>query len=153
MPLAMATFLRGISHLGLGIGDYEWVDMNSEPDADGTIRIFVMPPDDTPFAGGLFSINLKVPDIYPQKPPEVSFNTRIWHPLVDWDSGRICQDFFREGWEVREGPTGLLARIRSFFYVGKVHSAVNFEAAEQLSRGDGSYEEQVRAETVRYAGN
>lgn len=150
---AMNNFLRGLSRLGLSIGQYDWVDMNGEPDNDGIVRIYVMPPDDTPFAGGLFSISLKVTDLYPQKPPEVSFNTHIWHPLVDWQTGRICQDFFREGWHPSDGPAGLLARIRSFFYVGKVYSSVNFEAAEQLARGDESYEEKVREETLRYAGN
>ena len=153
MSSALNTFLRSLCRLQLGMGAYDWADLNGEPDLDGTIRLLIIAPDDTPFAGGMFSVNLKVPDIYPQKPPEVSFNTRIWHPLVDWTSGRICQDYFREGWQASDGPVGLLSRIRSFFYVNKVYSSVNFEAAEQLVRGDGSYAEKAMIETQRYASN
>ena len=153
MVSGMNQFLRGLSHIHLSEGAYDWVDLNGEPENDGTVRVLVVAPDDTPYAGGLFSVNLKVTEFYPQKPPEVSFNTRIWHPLVDWDTGRICQDFFREDWHSTDGPAGVFARLRSFFYVGKVFSAINFEAAEQLSRNDGSFAEQARNETERYASN
>ncbi|XP_070695496.1 ubiquitin-conjugating enzyme E2 T [Pempheris klunzingeri] len=46
---------------------------------------------DTPYEGGLFSLEIKVPERYPFEPPKIRFLTPIYHPNID-NSGRICHD-------------------------------------------------------------
>ncbi|KAM3618533.1 uncharacterized protein V6R79_021413 [Siganus canaliculatus] len=46
---------------------------------------------DTPYEGGIFSLEIKVPERYPFEPPKIRFLTPIYHPNVD-SSGRICHD-------------------------------------------------------------
>jgi hypothetical protein len=37
-------------------------------------------PEGTPFEGGVFEAELKFPEDYPLKPPEMRFLDRMWHP-------------------------------------------------------------------------
>ncbi|XP_042348354.1 ubiquitin-conjugating enzyme E2 T [Plectropomus leopardus] len=45
----------------------------------------------TPYEGGLFSLEIKIPERYPFEPPKMRFLTPIYHPNID-NSGRICHD-------------------------------------------------------------
>ena len=44
-------------------------------------------PEDTPYENGVFTLNICIPDRYPFEPPNVTFQTKIYHPNID--SGRF----------------------------------------------------------------
>ena len=39
-------------------------------------------PPDTPYEGGIFLIDIKIPETYPFNPPKMRFITKIWHPNI-----------------------------------------------------------------------
>ena len=39
-------------------------------------------PPDTPYADGMYEIDIKIPNDYPFKPPVMKFITKIWHPNI-----------------------------------------------------------------------
>jgi ubiquitin-conjugating enzyme (huntingtin interacting protein 2) len=39
-------------------------------------------PPDTPYEGGTFAVDIKIPSEYPFRPPVMRFETKIWHPNV-----------------------------------------------------------------------
>lgn len=39
-------------------------------------------PIGTPFEGGVYDINIQIPNEYPFKPPVMKFATKIWHPNI-----------------------------------------------------------------------
>lgn len=39
-------------------------------------------PPDTPYAGGKYVVDIKIPVEYPFRPPVMKFDTRLWHPNV-----------------------------------------------------------------------
>lgn len=60
-------------------------------------KAIIIGPDDSPYAGGLFSLNIHFPAEYPFKPPKVSFTTQIYHPNIN-ASGAICLDILKDQW-------------------------------------------------------
>ncbi|KAG5190124.1 ubiquitin-conjugating enzyme/RWD-like protein [Tribonema minus] len=61
---------------------------------EGTIK----GPDGTPFAGGVFKIDITIPGGYPFEPPKMKFTTRIWHPNISSQTGAICLDILKDQW-------------------------------------------------------
>ena len=46
----------------------------------------------TPYDGGTFVLNVRLPKEYPFSAPIVRFETKVWHPNVCPNTGTICQD-------------------------------------------------------------
>ena len=56
--------------------------------------ILVEGPEDTPYHGGVFTIEADFSDNYPFKPPVCKFITKIYNPNVKRDTGEICKDLY-----------------------------------------------------------
>jgi hypothetical protein len=39
-------------------------------------------PPDTPYEGGTYNVDIRIPPEYPFRPPVMKFETKIWHPNV-----------------------------------------------------------------------
>ena len=46
-------------------------------------------PEETPYEGGFYLAKLKFPNDYPNSPPEMVFETEMWHPNI-FSDGRVC---------------------------------------------------------------
>ncbi|KAG6470090.1 hypothetical protein ZIOFF_071144 [Zingiber officinale] len=57
----------------------------------------IMGPADSPFAGGVFLVNIHFPPDYPFRPPKMSFLTKVYHPNIN-SNGSICLDILKEQW-------------------------------------------------------
>ena len=58
-------------------------------------RATIIGPEDSPYKGGLFFLNITFPTDYPFKPPKVSFVTKIYHPNINANGG-ICLDILKD---------------------------------------------------------
>ena len=73
----------------------------------------LMGPQDSPYEGGIFVMNIKFPGDYPFKPPKVTFETKIFHPNIN-SSGGICLDILKEAWSPALTISKVLLSICSF---------------------------------------
>ncbi|KAL1867527.1 Ubiquitin-conjugating enzyme E2 1 [Diaporthe australafricana] len=55
-------------------------------------------PPDTPYAGGTYTVDIQIPDMYPFKSPIMKFDTKMWHPNISSQTGAICLDILGSGW-------------------------------------------------------
>lgn len=69
----------------------------------------IMGPDDSPYAGGVYFLDIHFPADYPFKPPKVAFTTRIYHCNIN-SNGGICLDILKEQWS----PALTISKVRHF---------------------------------------
>jgi ubiquitin-conjugating enzyme (huntingtin interacting protein 2) len=62
------------------------------------LRGTIAGPPDTPYEGGTYVLEIKIPDTYPFNPPKVRFVTKIWHPNISSVTGAICLDILKDQW-------------------------------------------------------
>jgi len=73
------------------------VEIASGEDLTHLLASFPGPPD-TPYEGGTYVIDIKIPHEYPFRPPVMFFKTKIWHPNVSSQTGAICLDTLGTAW-------------------------------------------------------
>lgn len=110
----------------------------------------ILGPDESPFAGGVFFLNISFPQDYPFKPPKVSFSTRIYHPNVN-SNGSICLDILKDQWSPALTVSKVLLSICSLLTDPNPDDPLVPEIGRQCKENKAAYEETARDWTVRYA--
>ena len=83
----------------------EWEDFRSNPLIRCTAgpkhdnllkwKATIVGPSDTPYEGGLFLLSITFPSEYPYIPPKLVFDTKIYHPNIDYKTGYICLNILK----------------------------------------------------------
>ncbi|XP_012441222.1 ubiquitin-conjugating enzyme E2 36 isoform X1 [Gossypium raimondii] len=60
-------------------------------------NVMILGPTQSPYEGGVFKLELFLPEEYPMTAPKVRFLTKIYHPNID-KLGRICLDILKDKW-------------------------------------------------------
>ncbi|CAK5089565.1 unnamed protein product [Meloidogyne enterolobii] len=55
-------------------------------------------PPNSAYQGGVIFLNIKFPNDYPFKPPQVRFITKIYAPYVNSNLGTMCLDILNSKW-------------------------------------------------------
>ena len=112
----------------------------------------IMGPSDSPFAGGVFRLEIHFPSDYPFKPPKVVFKTKIYHPNIS-PSGAICLDILKDQWSPALTISKVLLSVCSLLTDPNPKDPLVPEIAEEYTRNRPVYEDTARYWTNRYASN
>ena len=125
-----------------------------------TWRVTMSGPTNTPYEGGLFTINVIFPSDYPSHGPEFKFKNKIYHLNVDFKQkpGHICISSLND-WRTRGKVKDLpfytvkqaLYDIFCLFYNQGVESAYDLAMAQQYSQNREQFNAEARKWTQLYA--
>ena len=143
----------------------EYTDLNDNPISNigATIglvdpeNIFLwqcslMGPSDTSYTGGLFYLNIKFPEDYPEKAPEVAFKTPIYHVNVNprkpkgdekESLGHVCISTLN-WWKPETSIREVLKEIFTLFYKANPDSPYGLNRADELRYNRPIYEEKIK---------
>ncbi|KAG0457714.1 hypothetical protein HPP92_022593 [Vanilla planifolia] len=110
----------------------------------------IMGPLDSPFAGGLYLVDIQFPPDYPFKPPKVTFKTRIFHPNIN-SKGCICLDILKEHWSPALTISKVLLSICSMLTDPNPDEPLAPEIAYVYKTDRDKYEATAREWTQMYA--
>ena len=150
----------------------EYNDINRNPDLNTGITVglqdennifiwktAIIGPQDTPYKGGFFMVNIYFPDNYPNYPPKVKFITPIYHVNVkSRRSNMMIEDdigtpdlTILQNWKPEFKVKDILISIYSLFYMNKDFSNYSIEMSDELRNNKTLYEEKIRYFTHKYA--
>jgi len=75
-------------------------------------RVLMEGPPQSPFEGGIFALDVLLPNEYPFQPPKITFQTPIYHCNVNANGG-ICLDILKESWSPNLTVQQCLTSIRA----------------------------------------
>ncbi|XP_063372632.1 ubiquitin-conjugating enzyme E2-22 kDa [Cydia amplana] len=121
---------------------------NSWTELHGTIA----GPLDTPYEGGTFHLEIKVPETYPFNPPKIRFITKIWHPNVSSVTGAICLDILKDQWAAALTLRTVLLSIQVLLSAAEPNDPQDAVVAKQYLENQHLFSVTARHWTNVYAG-
>jgi ubiquitin-conjugating enzyme E2 D/E len=110
----------------------------------------IMGPEDSPYHGGVYFLNVQFPSDYPFKPPKLTFTTRIYHPNIN-SNGSICLDILKDQWSPALTISKVLLSISALLTDANPDDPLVPEIAHVYKTDRARYEATAREWTQRYA--
>jgi ubiquitin-conjugating enzyme E2 T len=111
-------------------------------------------PADTPYAGGLFKLDVRVPARYPFEPPSIQFLTPVHHPNID-AAGRICLDTLnmppKGSWNPGSNLSSTLTSILQLLTYPNPSDGLVSEITAQFTEQHAAFVQQAKEMTRRHA--
>ena len=116
-------------------------------------------PEETPWEGGTFKLQMTFTEDYPNKPPKVKFITKMFHPnslylfitfhtewwnYIVYADGQICLDILQNQWSPIYDVVAILTSIQSLLTDPNPNSPANSEAARMYAENRKLYEKKVQ---------
>ncbi|GMY31145.1 ubiquitin-conjugating enzyme E2 11-like [Fagus crenata] len=104
-------------------------------------------PQASPYAGGVFLLNIHFSDQHPFQAPNITFQTKVYHPNID-QQGRLCLETL---WSPAMTISRVLLVIYARFNDPDIDDSLDFEIAQIYKTQRIRYEEKARVWTKKFA--
>jgi ubiquitin-conjugating enzyme E2 D/E len=124
------------------------------PDNDSNIMLWkatIIGPPASPFENGIFMLTIEFPIDYPFKPPNIKFNTPVYHPNINKRTGAICLDILKTEWSPALTISKVLLSICSLLTDPNPKDPYEPEVAKLYMENKNKYEMVARQWTTQYA--
>ena len=105
---------------------------------------------DSPYAGGVFDVDIRFPSDYPFKPPKIKFVTKVFHCNIH-PNGGICLDILKDQWSPALTTSKVLLSICSLLTDPNPDDPLVPEAAQLYKSDKGKFDETARDWTAKHA--
>jgi ubiquitin-conjugating enzyme (huntingtin interacting protein 2) len=128
-------------------------------------------PPGTPYEGGSYAVDVKIPTDYPFTPPVMKFETKVWHPnissqtvsnpctitlprllILDDVQGAICLDTLSSAWSPVLTVKSALLSLQQLLSTPEPKDPQDAEVAKMMMRHPAEFARVARQWAVRYAG-
>ncbi|XP_043260634.1 ubiquitin-conjugating enzyme E2 T-like, partial [Colletes gigas] len=107
----------------------------------------IVGPGGSPYNGGIFELEIDVPEKYPFEPPRITFKTPVYHPNID-NKGRICMDLLnmppKGSWKPTIGLKNLLDAIQHLLGNPNPDDPLMIDIAQEYKFNRQKFEQQVK---------
>ncbi|KAL3879174.1 hypothetical protein ACJMK2_031483 [Sinanodonta woodiana] len=110
-------------------------------------------PPDTPYEGGNFILEIKIPDTYPFNPPKVKFVTKIWHPNISSVTGAICLDILKDQWAAAMTLRTVLLSLQALLAAAEPDDPQDAVVAKQYKENPKIFQDTAKHWTHIFAGD
>ena len=113
-------------------------DIHLIPDSDNILHwtALLRGPEDTPYQGGIFQLEINCGTDYPLAPPTIKFVTKVFHPNVHFRTGDICLDILKKEWSPAWGIQAACRAILALLSDPDADSPLNCDAGNMVRGGD-----------------
>ena len=101
-------------------------------------------PEGTPFEGGIFKLTIQFNKDHPFQPPEVKFVSKMFHPNISENSGKVFVDILKSTWTPALNASALLVSIQSLLNDPNPDVAINKMAGHLFRTDQAEYLKRVR---------
>ncbi|KAG8702260.1 hypothetical protein FRC09_004842 [Ceratobasidium sp. 395] len=109
-------------------------------------------PEDTPYQGGKYQVDIVIPDGYPFQPVKMKFITKVYHPNVSSASGAICLDILKDAWSPVLTLKSTLISLQSLLCSPEPDDPQDAEVAKHYLTSRSSFNDTARYWAEIYAG-
>jgi len=109
-------------------------------------------PEDTPYEGGRFDVDIVIPEAYPFQPVKMKFLTKVYHPNISSVSGAICLDILKDAWSPVLTLKSTLISLQSLLCSPEPNDPQDAEVAKHYMTSKQSFNDTARYWTQIYAG-
>ncbi|KAJ5099858.1 hypothetical protein N7532_006859 [Penicillium argentinense] len=109
-------------------------------------------PPGTPYEGGTFAVDVKIPTDYPFTPPAMRFETKVWHPNISSQTGAICLDTLSSAWSPVLTVKSALLSLQQLLSTPEPKDPQDAEVAKMMMNTPAEFARVARKWTVLYAG-
>ena len=109
-----------------------------------------MGPDGSPYAGGIFYLDIHFSHDYPYKPPKVTFKTRIYHCNIN-SNGAICLDILKDNWSPALTLSKVLLSIMALLTAANPDDPLDGSIAQEFKNDRAAHDRKAALWTSRYA--
>jgi len=108
-------------------------------------------PPDTPYEGGTYVVDIKIPQEYPFRPPLMFFKTKLWHPNVSSQTGAICLDTLGTAWSPVLTIKSALLSLQSLLSTPEPKDPQDAEVASMLMKNPEQFQRVAREWAIKHA--
>eukprot|EP01025_Chloroclados_australasicus_P059098 TRINITY_DN7460_c0_g1_i4.p3 TRINITY_DN7460_c0_g1~~TRINITY_DN7460_c0_g1_i4.p3 ORF type:complete len:158 (-),score=12.48 TRINITY_DN7460_c0_g1_i4:377-850(-) len=107
-------------------------------------------PEESPYEGGVFFLEIKFPASYPFKAPQLTFRTRVYHCNVN-SAGKICLDILKDQWSPALTISKVLLSVQQLLADPNPQDPLVPDIAQQFITDRKKHDQTARDWTKRFA--